>query len=216
MLIRVIRVIRVLFFMRVLIQEVQEEYNYKNAFKVLRARLRHEQFDGTMSAEMERLVFERGNSVGVLLYDTEQDSVLLIKQFRYPAYIHDGPGWLIEIVAGMQDKGRDAITVAHSELFEEIGYTIDRLEFLCKFYLSPGGSSEQLSLYLGYIHQAARVSAGGGLASEHEDIQLLNIPLTKALAMIERGEICDAKTIIALQQLYLRKVVISKEAVLKV
>ena len=203
--IRAICVIRVLFFMRVLIHEVQEEYNYKNAFKILRTRLQHEQFDGTMSAEMERLVFERGNSVGVLLYDTAQDSVLLIKQFRYPAYMHDGPGWLIEIVAGMQDKGRDAVTVAHSELFEEIGYTIDRLEFLCKFYLSPGGSSEQLSLYLGYVHQAARVSDGGGLASEHEDIQLLNISLVQALAMIERGEICDAKTIIALQQLYLKK-----------
>jgi nudix-type nucleoside diphosphatase (YffH/AdpP family) len=202
--IHVIRVIRVPFFMRVYIQEIQEEYNYKNVFKILRTRLQHEQFDGTMSAEMERLVFERGNSVGVLLYNTEQDSVLLIKQFRYPAYINDGPGWLIEIVAGMQDKGRDAITVAHSELFEEIGYTIDRLEFLCKFYLSPGGSSEQLSLYLGYVHQAARVSDGGGLTSEYEDIQLLNIPLVEVLAMIERGEICDAKTIIALQQLYLK------------
>jgi nudix-type nucleoside diphosphatase (YffH/AdpP family) len=192
--------------MRVYIKDVQEEYNYKNAFKILCARFHHEKFDGTMSEEIERLVFERGDSVGVLLYDAEQDMVLLTKQFRYPAYIHDGPGWLIEIVAGVQDKGRDVVTVAHSELFEEIGYKIDHLEFLCQFYLSPGGSSEQMHLYLGYLHHAERVSEGGGLASEHEDIQLLKVPLSQALHMIQHGEIRDAKTIIALQQVYLRKI----------
>ena len=191
--------------MRVHVKEIQEEYNYKNFFKILRVRLQHEKFDGTMSAEVERLVFERGNSVGILLYDAEQDTVLLTKQFRYPAYMDDGPGWLIEIVAGTQDKGRDVVTVAHSELVEEIGYKLDRLQFLCKFYLSPGGSSEQMHLYLGYLHHAEHVSQGGGLASEHEDIQLLRIPLSRALKMIQQGEIRDAKTIIALQQVYLLK-----------
>jgi GDP-mannose pyrophosphatase NudK len=191
--------------MRVHIKDVQEEYNYHDFFKVLRARFQHEKFDGTMSAEVERLIFERGNSVAILLYDARQDTVLLTKQFRYPAYIHDGPGWLIEIVAGVQDKGRDMLTVAHSELVEEIGYKLAHLQFLCKFYLSPGGSSEQIHLYLGYLHQAERVSAGGGLASEHEDIQLFRLPLSRALKMIRHGEIRDAKTIIALQQLYLLK-----------
>jgi len=191
--------------MRVHVKEIQEEYNYKNFFKILRVRLQHEKFDGTMSAEVERLVFERGTSVGILLYDAEQDTVLLTKQFRYPAYMDDGPGWLIEIVAGTQDKGRDVVTVAHSELVEEIGYKLDRLQFLCKFYLSPGGSSEQMHLYLGYLHHAEHVSQGGGLASEQEDIQLLRIPLSRALKMIQQGEIRDAKTIIALQQVYLLK-----------
>jgi nudix-type nucleoside diphosphatase (YffH/AdpP family) len=191
--------------MRVHVKEIQEEYNYKNFFKILRARIQHEKFDGTMSAEVERLVFERGNSVGVLLYDAVRDTVLLVKQFRYPAYMHDGPGWLIEIVAGTQDKGRDLVTVAYSELIEEIGYKIEHLQFLCKFYLSPGGSSEQIYLYLGYLHHAERVSKGGGLASEHEDIQLLRIPLSRALKMVQHGEIRDAKTIIALQQLCLLK-----------
>jgi len=191
--------------MRVEVKEVQEDYNYKNFFKILRAHVRHEKFDGTMSEEVERLVFERGNSVGVLLYDAEQDTVLLTKQFRYPAYTHNGPGWLIEIVAGVQDNGRDAISVAHSELVEELGYRIDRLQLLCRFYLSPGGSSEQMHLYLGYLHHAERVGSGGGLASEHEDIQLFEVPLLRALKMIQLGEIRDAKTIIALQQVSLLK-----------
>lgn len=191
--------------MRVEVTEVQEDYNYHDVFKILRARLRHEKFNGQMSAEVERVVFERGNAVGVLLYDEEQDVVLLIKQFRYPAYLHNGPGWIIEIVAGTQDKGRDALTVAHSELVEEIGYQVDHLEYLCTFYMSPGGTSERMTLYLGYLHHAEQVSEGGGLASEHEDIQLIKIPLSQALQKIQQGEICDAKTIIALQQLALLK-----------
>ncbi len=189
--------------MHVEIKDVREEYNYKSFFKILRAKLRHEKFDGTMSEEVERLVFERGNSVGVLLYDAEEDVVLLTKQFRYPAYINNGPGWLIEIVAGVQDKGRDMITVAHSELVEEIGYQVDKLQFLCNFYLSPGGSSERMNLYLGYLHHAERVNEGGGLASEHEDIQLVRLSLSDALDMLQQGHIYDAKTIVALQQLYI-------------
>ncbi|MBD3306778.1 NUDIX domain-containing protein [candidate division KSB3 bacterium] len=189
--------------MRVEMIERREEYNYKDAFKLLRVRLRHEKFDGTMSQEIERVVFERGNSVGVLLYDADEQTVLLTKQFRCPAYLHDGPGWLTEIVAGVQENGREMITVAQSELIEEIGYQVDHLEFLCHFYLSPGGSSERMNLYLGYLHHATRVSEGGGSPAEHEDIQLVQVPLSEALEMIRRGEICDAKTIIALQQVSL-------------
>ncbi|PIE33600.1 NUDIX hydrolase [candidate division KSB3 bacterium] len=181
----------------------QEDYTYRNLFKILRVRFQHERFDGTLSPEVERCVFERGNSVGVLLYDAEEEVVFLTKQFRYPTYLHHGPGWLIEIVAGMQDKGRDAITVAHSELFEEIGYQVAELLPLCTCYLSPGASSEQITLYLAELCHAERAGQGGGLDTEHEDIQLLRLRLSEALSMIQQGEICDAKTIIALQQLYL-------------
>jgi ADP-ribose pyrophosphatase len=191
--------------MRVEILETHADYNYRNFFKMLRARLRYEKFDGSMSAEVERLSFERGSAVGVLLYDAEEDLVLLTKQFRYPAYLHDGPGWMIEIVAGIQDKGRDALTVAHSEVVEELGYQLDHLDRMCEFYLSPGGSSERTVLYLGHLHHAKRVNEGGGLTSEHEDIQLVKLPFMQALQMIKDGGICDAKTIIALQQLALLK-----------
>lgn len=189
--------------MRVETKQIQEEYNYKNFFKILRVGFRHEKFDGTMSPEVERVVFERGNAAGVLLYDEEDETVLLTKQFRYPAYMHDGPGWIIEIVAGVLDKGRDMISVAHSELVEEIGYQAAKLQLLCTCYLSPGGSSEQIHLYLAYLHHAKRIGEGGGLASEHEDIQLIRLSLSKALEMIQHGDICDAKTIIALQQLHI-------------
>ena len=192
--------------MQVETRSLQEAYNFKDFFKLLEVRFCHEKFNGTMSTEMTRVVFERGNSAAVLLYDAVDDSVLLIKQFRYPAHMHGGPGWLIEIVAGVLDKGRDAVAVAHSELIEETGYQVSELQFLCRCYLSPGASTEQIHIYLAYLHQAERVGQGGGLQSEHEDIQLLHLPLREALAMIRRGEILDAKTIMALQQLQLLQV----------
>ena len=93
--------------------------------------------------------------------------------------------------------------MAHSEVFEETGYEVSTFHPLGTYYLSPGASSEQITLYLAELHQAKRTGKGGGLASEHEDIQLLRVSLSEALTMIQNGEIRDAKTIIALQQLYL-------------
>ncbi len=141
----------------------------------------------------------------VLPFDPDRSCVLLIQQFRYPAYVRNGPGWLWEIVAGMQDKGRDRVAVAYAELFEEAGYHIDDLAPIAHFYPSPGGLSERMYLYLGYISPDRHVAAGGGLPSESEDIKVALFPLAEALGMVESGEICDAKTIIALQWLALHR-----------
>lgn len=178
---------------------ISEKREYDDFFKVDKAVLQHEKFNGEMSAEITRLNFNRGDAVAVLLYDREKDSVILINQFRYPVYVNNGQGWLLEIVAGMIDKGRDAISVAKAESLEEAGYEVDDLKFICQFYLSPGGSSERILLYFADCHH--KVASGGGLDHENEDIQVIEIPLKQALDMIETSKICDAKTIIALQWL---------------
>lgn len=187
--------------MKVRILEKSREYD--GFFKIDKAVLQHEKFNGEMSEEITRLDFNRGNTVAVLLYDEEKDSVILVKQFRYSAYVNHGPGWILEIVAGMIDEGREAVSVARSELMEEAGYEVDDLEFISRFYVSPGGTSERIDLYLGLAHQ--RINSGGGKPGEGEDIQVLEMPFQKAMKMVETGEICDAKTIIALQWLQLRK-----------
>lgn len=187
--------------MKVRILEKSREYD--GFFKIDKAVLQHEKFNGEMSEEITRLDFNRGNTVAVLLYDEEKDSVILVKQFRYSAYVNHGPGWILEIVAGMIDEGREAVSVARSELMEEAGYEVDDLEFISRFYVSPGGTSERIDLYLGLAHQ--RIGSGGGKPGEGEDIQVLEMPFQKAMKMVETGEICDAKTIIALQWLQLRK-----------
>jgi len=183
-----------------IISEVRE---YDDFFKVDRAILQYEKVDGEMSPTIERLNFNRGDAVAVLLYDRKKDSVLLVNQFRYPAYVNDGPGWLLEIAAGMIDEGRDAISVAKAELHEEMGYEVDDLKFICRFYLSPGGSSEKIWLYFADCHR--KVSSGGGKDSENEDIEVIEVPFMQALEMIRAEEICDAKTIVALQWLHIER-----------
>ncbi len=185
------------------VEIISQSREYDGFFQIDKAVLRHERFDRTMSEEITRLNFERGDSVAVLLYDQDEEAVILIEQFRYPAYVKGGPGWILETVAGMQDKGREALTVAHAELLEEVGYKVEKLEPMTTFYTSPGGSSERIHLYLGRVAPRARIATGGGASGEHEDIRAIKLPLKEALAMMERGQICDAKTIIALQWLAL-------------
>ena len=182
---------------------LEESREYDGFFKIDKAVLQYEKFNGEMSEEITRLNFNRGDSVAILLYDGEKDSVVLVKQFRYPAYVKDGPGWILELIAGVIEEDRSVTAVARSELLEEAGYEVDDLEFIGKFYVSPGGTSERVHLYLGSAHR--KIGLGGGLAPEGEDIQVVEIPLNDATKMVETGEICDAKTIIAIQWLQLRK-----------
>jgi nudix-type nucleoside diphosphatase (YffH/AdpP family) len=183
---------------------LKESREYNGFFKIDKAVLQYEKFDGEMSEEVTRLNFNRGDSAAILLYDEEKDSVILVKQFRYPAYVNDCPGWILEAVAGTIEEGRDAVSVARAELLEEAGYEVDDLELISRFYVSPGGTSERIHLYLGLARR--KVSSGGGLVSENEDIQVISMPLNEAMEMVETGEICDAKTIIALQWLELGRV----------
>ena len=187
------------------VEVLEQRREYDGVYKLDRVRYRFEQFDGTLSDPVTRLVFERGDSVCVLPYDPLKDAVLLINQFRYPAYIRNGPGWLWEIVAGVQDRDRDRVAVAHAELMEESGYQVETLVPIMNFYLSPGGSSERIYLYLAYITAENHVAPGGGLASENEDIAVSLVPFQQAVKMVESGTIVDAKTVIALQWLALHR-----------
>ena len=151
-----------------------------------------------MSKEIDRLNFNRGDTVAVVLYNKKNKSVVLIRQFRYPAYVDSGPGWLIECVAGIKDNGE--ISVAKKEVLEETGYEVDELEYLTKFYPSPGGCSERISVYLAYIETREEIK-DKYFGTGNEDIQVIEIPLVKAFEMIMNGEICDGKTIIGLFRL---------------
>ena len=180
--------------MKVVVKDVTREYD--GIFKVDKAILRHEKFDGSMSEDIIRLNFNRGDAVAVLLYNQTDNSVVLIKQFRYPAYVDNGPGWLIECVAGIKDDG--TISVARKEALEETGYKIGGLKYLTKFYPSPGGCSEKIYLYLAYVEAKDKIKTEKYMGVGSEDICIMEIPLGKAFEMIRNGEICDAKTIISL------------------
>ncbi|MCP5003286.1 MAG: NUDIX hydrolase [Planctomycetes bacterium] len=169
---------------------------YDNIFKVDVATIQHEKFDGSMSKEIMRLNFNRGNTVSVLLYNPETESVILVKQFRYPAYVNDGSGWLLECVAGIIDNGETS--VAKKEVLEETGFKVDKLVYLTQVFPSPGGCSEKISLYLAYVDAKDKVKGDNYMGVGNEDICVVEVPFNETLDMIKRGEINDAKTIISL------------------
>jgi ADP-ribose pyrophosphatase len=186
------------------VEVLSHETIFKNFFRIDQARLRFEKYDGTMSEEVTRLVFERGDSVAALVHDPEADTLTFTEQFRYPT-VAKGPGWIMEIPAGSVEEGEEPADTMRRELEEEIGCRVETLTPVHSFYVSPGGTSERIHLFYALVTPAHYVSEGGGLASEHENIRVLTLPVDEVLRQLWAGQIHDAKTLIALQWLHLRR-----------
>lgn len=175
---------------------------YQGFFRIVRYRLQHELFGGGWSGEMRRECLERGQAVAVLLYDPARDQVVLVEQFRTGALADPNGPWLLEIVAGIVEDGETVEDVARRETVEEAGCTLLDLVPICRCYVSPGGTSETVTLFCGRVDAA---QAGGihGLADEHEDIRVQVLARSEALAQLQSGRIQSAPPIIALQWLEL-------------
>ncbi len=186
------------------VQVLKREEVFRKFFRIEEVTLRHERFNGSMSDEMKRLVLNRGDSVALLLVERESQTVLLCEQFRMPTYGPDGSGWIVELPAGVVEDGEDPQECARREAVEEIGYSVGALERVASVFLSPGGSSERIHVFYAEVSAADRVADGGGLASEHEDIRLIRMPVAEAWRRCAAGEINDAKTVLAIQWLQLR------------
>ncbi|MHB0858436.1 MAG: NUDIX domain-containing protein [Anaerolineae bacterium] len=174
---------------------------YSGYLRLDEVRFRFQRHDGTMSEPVTRLVVDREDAAVVLPYDRERRMVVLVQQFRYPAHLRSGPGWLWEAIAGVVDAGRTPEEVARSEAREEAGYDLGTLQPIMTVYSSPGVCAERLHLFLAPIRQGARVDPGGGLASESEDLLVREFPLDEALTMLSDGRIGDAKTALIVQYL---------------
>ena len=178
---------------------------YNGFFRMEKYHLQHELFAGGWSGEIHRELFERGNCVAVVLYDPKRDEVVLIEQFRVGAIQNPiNTPWLIEIVAGIMEEGESPEEVAKREALEEAGCEISELIKINRFYLSPGGSSEQITLFCGLIN-SENVGGIHGLAHEHEDILVRAVPFSTAYEMIENNEIDSAIPTIAIQWLALNR-----------
>lgn len=147
---------------------------------------------------VEREIHDHGNAAAILLYDVGRRSVLLVRQLRVPVYLNGGEGWMIEIPAGLLDGDHPAEAIAR-EAMEETGYLVENAEYLFDAYMSPGTLTERVSFFAAEIDLSKRAGEGGGLATEGEDIEVLDLTLDAAFAMVATGEICDGKTIMMLQ-----------------
>ncbi len=175
---------------------------HQGFFRLDRYRVSHSLYAGGESPVLTRELFERGEAVAILLFDARRDRVVLVEQFRVGAIRDPGGAWLLEVVAGIFDEGETAEDVARRESMEEAGCTVGRVEPICRFYVSPGGTTEIIHLLCGEVDSEG-VGGVHGLPEEGEDIAVHVVATATALEWIASGRICSANPIIALQWLAL-------------
>ena len=147
----------------------------------------------------KREVYDRGNGAAILLYNTQQKTVILTRQFRLPSYLNGNKtGMMIEVCAGLLDQDNPEQCIIR-ETEEETGYRITKVEKIMETYMSPGAVTEILHLFVGEYNEIMKVSEGGGLEHEQENIEVLEMSYNEAYSLIASGEIKDAKTILLLQ-----------------
>lgn len=174
-----------------------------NWYRLDKYRFEYQRPDGGWETQ-EREAYDRGNGATILLYNRSKQTVVLTRQFRMPTYVNgNDDGLLIEACAGLldQDNAEDCI---RREAEEETGYRISSVHKVFEAYMSPGSVTELVYFFIAQYSESMKVSEGGGLAHEQENIEVLEIPFSTALAMIESGEIRDGKTIMLLQFLQLK------------
>ena len=153
--------------------------------------------DGSWQTQ-NREVFDRGNAATLLPYNLANRTVVLVRQFRLPAYLNGHDDLLIEAAAGMLDEETPERRIM-LEAEEETGYRLHDVRKIFEAFMSPGAVTEKLHFFVAEYEPAMRIGPGGGLADEGEDIEVLELPIDSALAMITDGRITDAKTIMLLQ-----------------
>jgi ADP-ribose pyrophosphatase len=182
---------------------VKEEVCFKGFFKITKLSFRHRLFEGGWSSELSRERFDRGPAVGVLLFDSNRNEVVLIEQFRVGALNEPSP-WIFEVVAGMIELGEKPEDVAIRETQEETGTRISKLTHICDYLVSPGGADEKMYLYMARVNSEG-INGCHGLPEEGEDIKVHKIPAEDAFEAVRRGIINNAATVIALQWLEIQQ-----------
>ena len=145
-----------------------------------------------------RETYDRGNGATLLPYNLAQRTVVLVRQFRYPAYVNGYDDLLIEAAAGLLDNESPDVRI-RAEAEEETGYRLGDIRKIFEAFMSPGAVTQKLHFFVAEYEPAMRIGSGGGIATEGEEIEVLELPIGEALAMIGDGRIVDAKTIMLLQ-----------------
>lgn len=147
----------------------------------------------------KREVYDRGNGAAILLYNKIDKTIILTRQFRLPTYLNGNKsGMMVEVCAGLLDQDEPEQCIIR-ETEEETGYRVSKVKKIMETYMSPGAITEILYLFIGEYDASMKVSEGGGLDHEQENIEVIEMPFDQAYAMIETGELKDAKTILLLQ-----------------
>ena len=154
-----------------------------------------------------RECYDRGDGACILLYNPLKKTVILTKQFRMPSYLNgNDDGMMLEVCAGLLDS-QDPITCIKNEAEEETGYKINNPKKVLEIYSTPGAVTEKIHYFIAEYSDAMKISEGGGLEEETEEIEVLEFNFEESLKLISTGEICDAKTVILLQYAKINKLI---------
>ncbi len=187
------------------VKNLRTEVLFEKWAKLKRVHYEYSTGNGKWEAQT-REVYDRGNGAVILLYNKEQHTVILTKQFRLPTYLNGNKsGMLIEACAGLLDDESPEEGIKR-ETKEETGYKIDKVKKIFESYMSPGSVTEILYFFVAEYSNDMKVNDGGGVAHEHENIEVMEIKFRDAVNMIEVGEIKDAKTIMLLQYLQIQNI----------
>ncbi|UYU32500.1 ADP-ribose diphosphatase [Siccibacter colletis] len=192
------------------VEIIARETRWRGFFSLDVYRFRHRLFNGEMSGEIEREIFERGHAAVLLPFDPVRDEVVLIEQIRIAAYDTSDTPWLLELVAGMIETGETSDDVARREASEEAGLDVQRTKPVLSYLASPGGTSERLSILVGEV-DATQAEGVHGLVEENEDIRVHVVSREQAYQWVEEGKIDNAASVIALQWLQLHHEALRKE-----
>lgn len=192
------------------VEIIARETRYKGFFSIIAYRFRHRLFNGEMSGEVVREVFERGHAAVLLPYDPQRDEVVLIEQIRIPALDSSDTPWLLEMVAGIIEEGETVEDVARREALEEANIVVKRCKPALNYLASPGGTSERLSIMVGEV-DATTAEGIHGLEAENEDIRVHVVSREQTYRWVEEGAIDNAASVIALQWLQLHHESLRKE-----
>jgi len=184
------------------VEIIAREKLYRGFFSLDLYRFRHRLFNGEMSGEVRREIFERGHASVLLPFDPVRDEVVLIEQIRIAAYDTSETPWLLELVAGMIEPGESVEEVARREAMEEAGLLVGRTKPVLNYLASPGGTSERLSILVGEV-DATQAEGIHGLVEENEDIRVHVVSREQAYQWVEEGKIDNAASVIALLWLQL-------------
>jgi nudix-type nucleoside diphosphatase (YffH/AdpP family) len=180
------------------VQILEERVLSDDWYLLKKTKFKYRRRDGHWQ-ELVRETYDRGNGAVLLLFNAERQSVVLTRQFRFPAYVNGCvDGLLIEACAGLLD-GEDPLSCIRREAEEETGYSVRAPQKLFEVYMSPGSVTEKLHFFVAEYVDSDRAASGGGDSAEGEDIEVLEVPLVDALHMIKTGAIQDGKTIMLLQ-----------------
>ena len=184
------------------VEIIAREKLYSGFFSLELYRFRHRLFNGEMSGEVRREIFERGHAAVLLPFDPVRDEVVLIEQVRIAAMDTSETPWLLEMVAGMIEEGETPEDVARREAEEEAGLKVGRTKPVLSYLASPGGTTERCSILVGEVD--ATIAEGiHGLADENEDIRVHVVSREQAYQWVKEGKIDNAASVIALQWLQL-------------